>query len=205
LEYSSNSQSHVDFLLGYNTQYIRAFLPQILNEFSSDSLSGVVLMLGTNDSAIPSSIQHVSLIDYVTNLEWILNYLIIDFKINKEKIIIVAPPKIDDSRWKEEEDKLNENSKLLDKLVAEYAKECSQFCAKNNFNCVNLYEIMSNEGDSFRELFYDGLHLSGKGGLLLFNSLKPFVEKFISKDLNENFPDWKQLTSNYTTHSVNPE
>ena len=52
---------------------------------------------------------------------------------------------------------------------------------------------MSNEGEAFKEFFYDGLHLSSKGGLLLFNNLKPFVEKFILKDLNENFPDWKQL------------
>ena len=183
---------HFHFI-GYNTQYIRAFLPQILNEFSSDSLCGVILMLGTNDSAIPNSIQHVSLTDYVINLNWILNYLVTDFKIEKEKIIIVAPPKIDESKWKEEEEKLNENSKLLDQLVANYAKECCKLCAENNVNCVNLYEIMSNEGEAFKEFFYDGLHLSSKGGLLLFNNLKPFVEKFILKDLNENFPDWKQL------------
>lgn len=180
---------------GYNTQHIRAFLPKILDEFKVDLVCGIVIMLGTNDSAIETSIQHVPLENYVTNLEWIINYLINDFKLDKEKIIVVSPGKIDNSKWIEEEKKLNENSKLLDELVAVYANECVKFCGNNNLNCINFYEIMSSKGEDFKELFYDGLHFSEKGGQLLFGHLKPLVEKYFLKDLNDNYPDWKLLSS----------
>jgi hypothetical protein len=53
-----------------------------------------------------------------------------------------------------------------------------------------------NNSDSFKELFYDGLHFSAQGGLLLFNNLRPMIEKFILNDLQENYPDWKQLSAN---------
>jgi hypothetical protein len=81
---------------------------------------------------------------------------------------------------------INENSKLLDELVADYAKECSHFCIKNNLNFIDLYELMSvqseNNTNMFKSLFYDGIHLSGVGGEFLFNNLKPIIEKFIFKD-----------------------
>jgi isoamyl acetate esterase len=185
---------------GYNTQNIRKFLPNILKEFNLSSICGIIVFLGTNDSALKNSIQHVSLEQYVDNLEWILNYLINECKLNKDKLIFICPGRIDDETWKKEEENLNENSKLLDELVADYAKECSTFCIRNNLNFINLYELMSiqceNNSDSFKELFYDGLHFSAQGGLLLFNNLRPMIEKFILNDLQENYPDWKQLSAN---------
>ena len=179
--------------IGYNTAYIREFLPKILQEFDAESICGIIIMLGTNDSAIETSIQHVSLKNYKDNLDWIISYLTKSFMLSKEKIIIVTPGKIDDEKWQKEEEKLNENSKLLDQLVAVYAKECVEICLKNNLNFINLYDLMTHEGEHFKELFYDGLHLSNQGGHFLFNNLKPLIEIHILNDLKENYPDWKQL------------
>ena len=36
--------------------------------------------------------------------------------LDREKIIVISPGRIDDLKWQEEEEKLNENSKLLDEL-----------------------------------------------------------------------------------------
>ena len=97
---------------GYNTQNIRKFLPNILKEFDSNSICGIIVFLGTNDSALKNSLQHVSLEQYVDNLEWILNYLITECKLKKDKLIFICPGRIDDETWKKEEENLNENSKL---------------------------------------------------------------------------------------------
>ena len=92
--------------IGYNTAYIREFLPKILQEFDAESICGIIIMLGTNDSAIETSIQHVSLKNYKDNLDWIISYLTKSFMLSKEKIIIVTPGKIDDEKWQKEEEKL---------------------------------------------------------------------------------------------------
>ena len=77
---------------GYNSNTVRIILPKIFEEFNPDFICGVVIMLGTNDSAA-NELQHMPLDKYKENLAHIVDYVIDFTKLNKEKIILISPGK----------------------------------------------------------------------------------------------------------------
>jgi isoamyl acetate esterase len=180
---------------GYNTEHIYRILPELLEEFHPDSTCGVILMLGSNDSADheTSPIQHIPLDRYVHNLELITKYITETWGLNKNKLIIINPPKIDDEKWKSIKKEQNCVSSHYDKLVSEYGTKCAEFAIHNNYKLVNLNRAMFDQGDSFKDLLFDGLHFSTKGGQFLFDLLKSIVDITLIDDLKYNYPYWKDI------------
>lgn len=179
---------------GYNTEHIHKILPEILNEFEPENTCGLILMLGSNDSADQktSSIQHVPLKRYIENLEAIISYITQTWGLNKNKLIIITPPKIDNTKWSEVKERQNCVSSHFDELVIHYANECADLAIKNNLELIDLYKEMA-KSRNFSDLLFDGLHLSTAGGLFLFELLKPVLEKNILEGLKYNFPYWKDI------------
>ena len=181
---------------GYNTDHIKTILPKILEEFDAESTCGIIIMLGSNDSSKNTNkLQHVPVDRYKTNLAHILDDLI-SFCKSKEKIILISPPRINETKWKEITDSKNEECTHLDNLVVNYARASIEIATEKSVKYLDLNKIMHDYGESYEELLIDGLHLSPKGGLLLFNSLLPIFNKQIGSFLKFQFPYWKDLLPN---------
>jgi lysophospholipase L1-like esterase len=177
---------------GYNTHYIKLMLSDIMKEFQIDSISGIIILLGSNDSARENSIQHVSLKKYKENLDFIFNYLTCEWGIEKQKIIIISPPKIDDQKWKNYTLQMNYEMNHFDGLVKSYANECVNFAKQNQLLHLDLYYKMDAQGDAFKQLLNDGLHFSTAGSLFLFENLKPLVNR-LTENINVNYPYWRDI------------
>ena len=78
---------------GYNSNFLRMILPQILEEFNPDFICGIVIMLGTNDSAANEN-QNVPLDKYKENLSYIVDHVLKFSKLKNEKIIVISPGEI---------------------------------------------------------------------------------------------------------------
>jgi len=182
---------------GYNSESLIKYLPEILEEFNSESILAVVLMIGTNDSSV---YFHCSLDNYRKNLQKICSYIIDTWKLDKKKLLIISPPRIHNKMWRDEQEKWKEFFGYSNESVADYSKECVFFCAENGIQCLDFYEKMTTEFKSEKDLegfFSDGLHLSSTGNLFLFESLKvSLLEKFIvnDEDMTENYPSWESLS-----------
>ena len=84
----------------------------------------------------------------------------------------------------------------LDNLVTLHAKECVNFAKENSLACLDLNLIMQDKDDEYKSLLADGLHFSKKGGELIFNELKPLLEKNILKDARLQYPFFLDIDYN---------
>ena len=143
--------------------------------------------IGSNDSTLEGSRQHVPLNEYRENLESILKYLT-GWGLDKEKILLISPPKVDDNAWNDYCNKMDYEQSHFDHLATIYAKESVAFAKENSLAYLDLNSIMADQGDSYKSLLYDGLHFSKSGSEVLFNSLKPMLEENILKDARLQYP-----------------
>lgn len=178
---------------GYNSDQIRIILPKILSEFSPESVCGVIVMLGSNDSTDPKAeIQHVDLKKFSENITFIADY-ILNWGISKNKLIFVSPGKIYDEKWRRT---MGPKAFHFDYLVKDYAIEIIKIAKKKSIMFFDFRQAMEDYGVEYHELLHDGLHLSKQGGDLLFKGLQPILVENILHDLKINYPDWKNLSSN---------
>ena len=179
---------------GYNTRYLKDLLPRVLSEYQVDSICGVIVLLGTNDSGNSESI-HVPLDEYKTNLRKIIE-IILNYGVKKENIILITPPKIDHQKWSDFLARMQPGQVAPhhDNLVKDYANACLGLSKEMGLKCVDLNGAMSKSAD-YSKYLYDGLHLSPEGGKLFFENLKPIIDDmFIKNDnLKTNFPIWTDL------------
>lgn len=172
---------------GYNTKHLRRILPEIMSEFNKESIAGLILALGTNDSSKAPQ-QFVPLEKYSENMNWIIDYLI-DFGINPKTFIIVIPPPIDDQKWIQVKRSLGDKSFHFNSLVMPYAETCIKIAQEKNLSFINLHEKMS---QSFGNYLHDGLHFSQEGGQLLSDSLWEIISKW-SHLKEQKYPNWRDL------------
>jgi lysophospholipase L1-like esterase len=171
---------------GYNTRYLKQLTPKILAEFPAESICGVIVLLGTNDSA-GNSLQHVPLDEYKRNMKDIVGS-ILNYGVAKENLILITPAKIDDVKWSKS---IGSPSTHLDYLVKDYAGCCKDICKELNLKCIDLYGLMGRATD-YEKYLFDGLHFSPSGGKLLFENLTPIIDDLFMKN-KFNFPYWKDL------------
>jgi lysophospholipase L1-like esterase len=185
---------------GYNSDKIRIILPRIFDEFNSESICGVVIMLGSNDSTKDTNkLQHVPLARFESNLNAMIEYLD-KLGIDERKIVLITPPKIDDAKWEATVSSRdhNEHSDHFDMLVSNYAACVKKVATEKRTLFLDFNNIMEECGDDFKECLFDGLHLSDKGSELLFENLMPIVNQHIAHNLKFNFPYWKDIKPDQT-------
>ena len=177
---------------GYNSKNILTYLPEILAEFNKDSIEGVILFLGSNDSA--NGKIHIPLENYRENLQKIYTILVEMSKLNKEKIIVISPPRINDVKYNFEASNSENELNYYDENVKKYSQESIDFAVRNSLTYIDLYSLMLDYGNNYTDLLDDGLHLSKKGNLFLYEHLKPTLEKKFINDLEYKYPKWEDLS-----------
>ena len=185
---------------GYNTDKIRLILPRILDEFNSESICGLIIMLGSNDSTKETNkIQHVPISRFEGNLNYILDY-ILKLGIDNKKIIVITPPRIDETKWEATVNSRNqaEHSDHFDHLVTEYARIVKKVALEHETHVLDLNSIMHEFGERYRDFLFDGLHMSANGSELLFDNLMPLVNQHIAAHIKFNFPYWRDIKEDQT-------
>jgi lysophospholipase L1-like esterase len=178
---------------GYNTRFMKNITPKILSEFTAESICGVLVLLGLNDSARHEQL-HVPLDEFKNNLKKILEDIL---NYGVDKVIVVTPPRVVDEKWSVECQKLNNfDSHHHDQAVIDYVSSVVDLSNELGLKCVDLNGLMR-ESTDYTKLFYDGLHFSAEGGKLLFDSLSPIMEELFIKDnkLPTNFPSWNEVVN----------
>ena len=152
------------------------------------------MLIGSNDSA-SNELQNVPLDEYKNNLRKILED-ILSYGVNKDNLILVTPPKIEDRKWSDACKALGNVATHHERLVKEYAACCLGLSEELDLKCVDLHGLMSKSCE-YSKYVHDGLHFSKEGGKLFFESLRPIIEDlFIKNDnLEMNFPLWRDMTN----------
>jgi lysophospholipase L1-like esterase len=173
---------------GYNSKHIRYFLKDIFDEFDIGSITGVTILLGTNDSTNKTNtLLHVPLDKYKENMKAIINYLI-SIGVKANKIILISPPRIDEEAVYQI---IGENNTYYDSLVKDYAQVCRDIEGDLGVLFVDINKAMND--DKYKEYFYDGVHFSKSGSEFLFENLKPVLKENIEVGLEVNFPLFTDL------------
>lgn len=123
------------------------------------------------------------MIEYITN-KWGLP---------GNKLIMISPPKINDSKWEAYCGKNGYTKNHFDALATDYANACVEVAAVKGLPCLDMNRLMREREHGYSDLLFDGLHFSTLGSQFLFDHLLPIVESSIDKDLKFNYPYWKDI------------
>lgn len=159
---------------GFNSSDIREILPDILEDLTPKSIWKVTILLGSNDAISPHYKNHVSAKKYIENITFIVDYLL-NWGLEKRQIILITPPIKYSAQLTMEE--------LEKQQIIEYAQELVKLSYEKLISCLDFNRIMINYGINYKDLLTDGLHFSGKGSQLLFDSLYRLLRDEIYRDL----------------------
>ena len=192
---------------GYNTRMALAGLPDMIPPPSRGRIRILVVFFGANDARLPDACpgtrQHVPLDEYRANLVKIVT----DARIaaHDPKIVLMTPPPVDETAWERFCEEWNFPQVRRAAVTRQYAEAVREVAAEIGVGVVDLWSIFmeragwepgnpllgskepgqSPSGDGLAGLLSDGLHLSGEGNKLVFESLKAFIK--------ENLPEENEL------------
>jgi len=138
----------------------------LLNRSYEDILSlkpcYAIIMCGTNDFLMGSSLNRT-----FDNIK-----LLYEEMINSSiKVILMTPPPVFSDfakeRWSSFIDYTKVNLKI--KELGELIKD---FSIANDIKSINLFKFFEKYQNEFNNLFSDGIHLTAKGHLLIYNNLE---------------------------------
>ncbi|GBL90294.1 Isoamyl acetate-hydrolyzing esterase 1 [Araneus ventricosus] len=178
---------------GYTSRSGRIILPRI---FCPENISGVeafVIFLGTNDLSgkLDASPNHVPVEEYSENLEEMITFLQ-SIGLRKDKIILVTPGPFHAGKFKKWCHDTGRNFPIKDeKLVPEYVEACLSVAKKHDLDSINIFEEMKKD-EEWPRFLIDGLHFATDGAKLIYQLLRPILEKKI--DPSEMLlPYWQDI------------
>ncbi|KAF0691572.1 Aste57867_17240 [Aphanomyces stellatus] len=169
-------------LSGYNTTWTLQTLPRLLQDAYAHRVDPllVTLFLGANDATPADNDQHVSITDFSANLRHILQLLRHSFP--SAKLLLLTPPAISNSR----------TCGRTNAMAGEYAAACRAVGTNEHVPVIDLWtRTQGAECDSF---FSDGLHLSAKGNVVVYEALTEAIAtrwpEMTPDQLPFVFPSW---------------
>jgi lysophospholipase L1-like esterase len=163
----------------------------------------LVLWYGANDACAPGGVgnQHVPLDEYVASLEAITRYPVLEA--HKTAIVILTPPPVDEHQF----DDINPRTAAR---TAQYAAASRELARGLGCPLVDVWKLFMEEAgcvvDSmsqqaallgskevppssvFKELLWDGLHLSTRGYRLVFEEMMRVIQRDLPALAPENLP-----------------
>ncbi|KIL84160.1 hypothetical protein FAVG1_12588 [Fusarium avenaceum] len=210
---------------GFNTDIALRYLPDIFPErtASSPKMDYLVLLFGANDAVLPDAFtkQHVPIDRYKTNLTKIVNHPHITA--HKPQILLVTPPPLDEIKSTPRSiENGHKGAVRTFTITAAYAEVARQVARENpEVVLVDLWQAQMDKAVSLTpgdytpggpflgdpengkqggldDLLHDGLHMSGLGYQVFYETLKPLIGKEwhgLPDDDRRGFviPDWREL------------
>ena len=124
--------------------------------------SHAIVMCGTNDFLMGGSAHRT-----FDNLKFLYE----EMANNSIKTVFLTPPPVYPSLAKEQWSSYINYANVNIK-IKELGELISFFSKANAIKSINLYEIFQRLCDEYSQFYSDGIHLTAKGHLLIYNSLK---------------------------------
>ncbi|RQM09403.1 hypothetical protein DD237_007121 [Peronospora effusa] len=183
-------------LSGYNSKWVQKYaMPIYAKELQTDySASFITIFLGANDAALEhghDKAQYVSLQDYRTNLQKILQ-TVKPLLAPDGQVLLITPPCVIDSM--RDNDRSNASA-------GKYAKVCVDLATAEHVHVLDLHTYFNTtfpDEHVRKTYFVDGLHFSKKGneeiGKLLGIAINGIFDREIVDKFNKwQLPDWHDL------------
>lgn len=180
---------------GYTTRYILKDLSLILPGDASSVVAAMV-MLGSNDHARAAHPLHVPLTEYESNMRAVLSALKIALPADAERIVL-SPPPCDAVKWREHS--LSASGGMDDGgglgIGLELYVDAAQRAASST-GCyfVNVHREITTATapDEWKELLWDGLHLSAQGNAVVHTLAAEALQHcgVAPVDLPSHRPSW---------------
>lgn len=177
---------------GYNSRWGLKLLPHILENENDIVMS--TIFFGSNDACISGS-QHVPLNEYKDNIRRLAGML----KAKGIKPIIVGPALHDQEKWhKLAPEEVAAGRIRSSEKFKEYSDAAKEVAEDENIPFVDLHSAFNEKGrSSWRSLFTDGLHYSGKGYEVFFNELMSQIRmsypELSPEKLPYKMPYWRDV------------
>ena len=167
---------------GYNTRHAVNLLPKVFGQdMDPNNTLFVTVFFGANDASLPGERehnQHVPIEEYEDNLRLIVQD--IGSKLKETPIILITPPPLDEKTWdnycRKEFDDLSPRSNAQSKAYGERVK-----IVANDLGCylVDSFSLLGGNSDVsvYSKTLEDGLHLSAKGEVLLYDGLMDVIKR----------------------------
>lgn len=159
------------FILGYNTEWGKTILKQLLSKCESNDpkIALLTILFGANDAAFPIKVQHVELNQYKQNLKEMV-------QVTKQfdpsiRIVFITPPPLDEEAW-EKTNFIRHNITRKERnaeTTQKYASACVEVAQELSLPVVNLWKLITdsvNDDNSkltLKDYLCDGLHLASRG------------------------------------------
>ncbi|MBN3311270.1 IAH1 esterase, partial [Amia calva] len=168
-------------LSGYNSRWAKIVLPRIMGSVDGQSVAAVTIFFGANDSALQdrNPQQHIPLQEYTANLRSMVQQLG-SLGIPKDKVILIAPPPLDEPTWEKECQLKGTSLNRLNAVTGQYAQACVQAGAECGTEVLDLWTLMQENGQDFTSYLSDGLHLSERGSEFVAQHLWGLLEKCVA-------------------------
>ena len=178
---------------GYNTEWAKLILPQLIS--SPEQADVVVIFFGANDSSLAEANpkQHVSLVNFKSNLSEICAYLK-SIGVSHSSLILITPPALCESKWaitcRERGGDTTDRSSVNTQRYAQAVLEVGQ---ELNITTVDLYGELIKK-DNLEEYLSDGLHFSAGANKVLSELIIPVLEEKLKERFsNPVFPLWRDV------------
>ncbi len=148
----------------------------------------VVVCFGANDAALLSSVQHVPLDRYQSNLTALVGRL--RAKWPGLEIVLVSPPPLDDAKWAAHVLATYGSSEpsRLSRVTRQYRDAAAAVAEAERVSFCDLWDKRFEAPG----LLSDGLHLTAAGNLVLFGLVMERVSK-AALEVPPSFPYWGHL------------
>ncbi|KAK8932936.1 hypothetical protein H634G_07232 [Metarhizium anisopliae BRIP 53293] len=208
---------------GWNTANAVKFLSEIFPKptETSPKIKYLVVLLGANDAAIPTSSQHVPIDQYKENLTRIVTHPHI--QAHNPKILLVTPPPVDEIKLTKLGGNDHAPAARLSAVTASYAEKAREVASENpNVSSVDLWKAIMDKAISMAapndyiqgghllgspengkqggldSLLPDGIHMSGEAYRVFYDELKDLIgEEWANLAADDRsgyvFPDWRVL------------
>lgn len=170
---------------GYNSRWLLRMLPELFPYYlyRSHPPSLITCLVGSNDSTLPVSRQHVPLEEFKENIQKIVEYFKgMGRRRNEIPVILLTPPPLDERGWATYCGQTGKDMDRTFELTRLYSRAAKAVGEELSLPVIDLHEILKGEEgpEVFKVFFYDGLHFSGKGNTL--------VAEEIMRTINQSFP-----------------
>lgn len=184
--YEDNVHVFVRGFSGYNTRWALYIFPRVLRSClrAGATVVAVTILLGTNDSALPSSYQHVPVDEYADNLAKLVGFV---RSLNITPILMTPPPASAPDRPPD--------------ILAKYAKACKSVAQSTGAPLIDLHTgFLARAGpDGLDAMFVDGVHFSPEGNRTLFDLVYAAVPTIVPQldpaSLVRPFPSYDAINT----------
>jgi isoamyl acetate esterase len=185
---------------GYSGYNSRLGLQMVRDVVSPLQPAFVTVFFGANDACFEGTLHHVSLENFISNMQGIVSTL--KSELSSATIILITPPPVYEPLLGEM-NRQKGKPMIFDRSNAntmKYAEAVKDIGMEHGLVVVDLFTVLhgheSANENTRREFLSDGLHLNAKGNVALFNALKAEIQteypKWDAEKMEMDRPGWAE-------------